>query len=103
MTISRMTVRTRLAVGLTLSTVMITLLVGVVTAALAFWRADDPAATTKAGAANVVGVTVLVVAEDGADTAAADARRVRARVDAGRGSEWPSCPAWPWPGSCRRA
>lgn len=75
MSLSRIGVRTRLAVGLTLSTVMITLLVGVVTAALAFWRADDPDTNARAGAAQVEGVTVVVVADDGADSAAADARR----------------------------
>ncbi len=74
MALTRMKVRTRLAVGLTLSTVMITLLVGVVTAALAFWRADDPAANARAGAAQVDGVTVLVVTDDGAASAATDAR-----------------------------
>jgi signal transduction histidine kinase len=75
MSVSRNKVRTRLAVGLTLSTVAITLLVGVVTAALAFWRADDPGASTKAGAARVDGVTVVVVADRTDDGAASDARR----------------------------
>jgi signal transduction histidine kinase len=74
MRFSRLNVRMRLAVGLTLSTLTITLLVGVVTATLAFWRADDPNAIARAGATQVDGVTVVVVADDGATAAAADAR-----------------------------
>ena len=81
---SRTQVRTRLAVGITLSTVVITLLVGVVTAALALWRADDPNATAKVGAAQVNGETVLVVAEtqapEGLLQRAWDARRTGATV-----------------------
>jgi signal transduction histidine kinase len=76
MTMSRTHVRTRLAVGITLTTVVITLLVGVATAALAFWRADDPSATAKVGAAQVNGETVLVVADSaGSATANADDAR----------------------------
>lgn len=77
MPLSRTRVRTRLAVGITLSTVVITLLVGVATAALAFWRADHPNATAKVGAAQVNGETVLVVADStgNASTTADDARR----------------------------
>lgn len=76
-TLSRARVRTRLAVGITLSTVVITLLVGVATAALAFWRADDPSATAKVGAAQVNGETVLVVADSSGNATASadDARR----------------------------
>ncbi len=76
MQLSRSQVRTRLAVGITLSTIVITLLVGLVTSLLASWRADDPAATAKVGAAQVNGDTVLVVADSSdAEVAAADARR----------------------------
>jgi signal transduction histidine kinase len=71
---SRNRVRTRLAVGLTLSTVAITLLVGVVTASLAVWRADDPHAEPKAAVARVNGTTVLVVADATDPHAAGDAR-----------------------------
>lgn len=74
---TRTQVRTRLAVGITLSTVAITLLLVVATAALASWRADDPDTTAKVGAAQVNGETVLVVADSsgsGADVAAASRR-----------------------------
>jgi signal transduction histidine kinase len=70
----RNTVRTRLAVGITLSTVVITLLVGAATAALASWRPDDPADTAQVGAAQVNGMPVLVVTDRPDDQAADDAR-----------------------------
>ena len=70
----RNTVRTRLAVGITLSTVTIMLLVGAATAALASWRADDPKAIAQVGAAQVNGVPVLVVTDRPDDHAADDAR-----------------------------
>jgi signal transduction histidine kinase len=70
-----MSVRNRLAVVLTLSTLVIVALVGLVAAALSIWRADDPVPTTQAGAARVAdGITVVVVAEQGTQDAAAQAR-----------------------------
>jgi signal transduction histidine kinase len=66
----------RLAVALTLSTVLIVGLVAIVTAALATWRADDPAAVTQTGVARVGNdVAVIIVAADPAADAAAQARR----------------------------
>jgi|GEM_PF-1754051 len=66
--------RTRLAVGVTLSTLAIVLLVGAATAALAEWRAADPVPDTQIGAAQVNGVPVLVVTEAAGDDVAGDAR-----------------------------
>lgn len=75
MAVTRSSVRARLAIGLTLSTVTIVLLVGVVTAGLAWWRADDPNNQTRSGVAQIEGLPVLVLADDGAQQAAADARQ----------------------------
>jgi len=69
-------VRTRMAVVLTLSTLVIVGLVGIFATALSTWRADDPNPTAQAGAARVGdGITVVVVAEEGTQDAAAQARR----------------------------
>ena len=69
-------VRRRLAFALTLTTLVIVALVGIVAAALSLWRADDPTPRTQAGAARVNGgITVVVVAEEGTQDAAAQARR----------------------------
>ncbi|MCU0261699.1 MAG: HAMP domain-containing histidine kinase, partial [Ilumatobacteraceae bacterium] len=69
-----MSVRTRLAIGVTLSTLAVAALVGIVATGLASWRAVDPSDETRAGATIVdEGVAIFVVAEDSAD-AAADAR-----------------------------
>ena len=73
-TVGRKHLRTRLAVGITLSTLAIVLLVGAATAALAEWRADDPVAVAQVGAAQVNGVPVVVVTEAGSDDVAGDAR-----------------------------
>jgi len=68
-------VRNRLAMVLTLTTLAIVTLVGLVAVALSIWRADDPVPTTQAGAARVAdGITVVVVAEEGTQDAAAQAR-----------------------------
>lgn len=70
-----MSVRTRLAVGLTLSTLAIAATVGIVATALATWRADDPDPESRAGAARVGDdVAVVVVAEEDPGAAAAEAR-----------------------------
>ena len=72
----RMNVRKRLAVALTLTTLVIVALVGLAATALSIWRADDPTPRAQAGAARVAGeITVVVVTEEGADDAAAQARR----------------------------
>lgn len=69
-------VRTRLAVALTLSTVLIVGLVALLTAALATWRADDPSPVTQTGVARIGNdVAVFIVADAPSDDAAAQARR----------------------------
>jgi len=71
---SRRRVRTRLAVGLTVSTLLVAAVVAVAATALAAWRASDSAAT-QAGAARVgEEVTVVIVTDEGAAAAAAGAR-----------------------------
>jgi signal transduction histidine kinase len=71
-----MSLRARLAVGLTLTTLAIAALVAVAATLLASWRADDPEPQAEAGAARVGDdVTVVVVAERNAADAAAQARR----------------------------
>ena len=71
-----MSVRSRLAIGLTLSAFVVAVLVGVAATLLAVWRADDPESEARAGAARLGdGVAVVVVAEDEAGDAAAEARR----------------------------
>ncbi len=73
---SRARLRARLAVGLSVSALAVAALVAIGAAALASWRSVDPQPTTQAGAARVGDrVTVVVVAEDGADEAAGLARR----------------------------
>jgi signal transduction histidine kinase len=68
-------VRSRLAIGLTLSTLAVAALVGIAATLLALWRADDPAGESRAGAARVGEDVVVVLAEDQAGDAAAEARR----------------------------
>lgn len=71
-----MSLRARLAVGLTLATLGVAALVAIGATLLAAWRADDPEPTTQAGAARVgEDVTVVVVAGGDAAVAAAQARR----------------------------
>lgn len=71
-----MSVRSRLAIGLTLSTLAVAALVGIAATLLAVWRADDPEGGSRAGAARVgEEVAVVVVAGDEAGDAAADARQ----------------------------
>ncbi|MEN9646967.1 MAG: hypothetical protein RL238_3636 [Actinomycetota bacterium] len=67
--------RTRLAVGIALSTIVVVLVAGGVTAALTEWRADDSVAEPQIGAAQVNGVPVVVVTEAGDHHGAGDARR----------------------------
>ena len=50
---TRNRVRTRIAIGLTLSTLAVVATVGIVGSFLAVWRSDDPAVETRAGAARV--------------------------------------------------
>lgn len=70
-----MSVRTRLAVGLTLSTLAVVALVAIAAVGLSLWRADDPDAEAQAGAVRLAdGVAVVVIADDAEDAAAA-ARR----------------------------
>jgi signal transduction histidine kinase len=64
------------AIGLTLSTLAVAALVGIAATLLAVWRADDPQDQARAGAARVgEDVAVVVVAEDEAGDAAAEARK----------------------------
>ena len=71
-----MSVRSRLAVGLTVSAFVVAALVGVAATLLTVWRADDPESDARAGAARIGdGVAVVVVADDEAGDAAAEARR----------------------------
>ena len=73
---SRNRVRTRLAIGLTVSTLAVVALVGIGATCLAVWRSDDPATQARAGAARVgEDVAVVVIAEDAGADAASDARR----------------------------
>lgn len=68
-------VRARLAVGLTISTLLAAAVVAVAATALAGWQARDTAAGTQAGAARVgEDVTVVIVTDEGGSTAAAQAR-----------------------------
>lgn len=72
---TRRRVRTRLAVGMTVSAFLVAALVGIGAAALATWRSDDPQSDTRAGAARLGDdVALVVVAEDGSADAAAQAR-----------------------------
>jgi signal transduction histidine kinase len=67
----RARVRARLAVGLTVSALVVAALVGIGASALASWRSDEPEVRTQAGAARVgEGVALVVVAEDDGDAAA---------------------------------
>ena len=68
-------VRARLAIGLTISTLLAAALVAVAATALAGWQADDRRDGTQAGAARVGDdVTVVIVNDEGAQ-AASEARR----------------------------
>lgn len=67
-------VRARLAVGLTISALLVAAVVAVAATALTAWRAGDSGAT-QAGAARVGDeVTVVIVTDEGAAAAAAGAR-----------------------------
>lgn len=69
-------VRGRLAIGLTLSTLLAAMVVAVAATAVAGWRADETTDGPQAGAARVGDdVTVVIVTDEGADDAAAQARR----------------------------
>jgi len=68
-------VRARLAVGLTVSTLLVAAAIGVGATLIAGWQAKDTADGAQAGAARVGdNVTVVIVAEDGAAAAASQAR-----------------------------
>ena len=70
-----MNARTRLFVGLTVSTLLIVGLASLATAALSTWRADDPPPTMGVGAARVDrDVALVVVAQQGSRDVAAEAR-----------------------------
>lgn len=63
-------VRARLAIGLTISTLLAAALVAVVATVLAGWQADDRGDGTQAGAARVGDeVTVVIVTDEGAQAA----------------------------------
>jgi signal transduction histidine kinase len=69
-------VRSRLTVALTLSTLAVAAIVGIAATLLTVWRADDPDGGSRAGAARIgEDVAVVVVAEEQAGEAAADARQ----------------------------
>lgn len=72
---SRARLRARVAVGLTVSALVVAALVGILASALASWRSDDPAVRTQAGAARVGDDIALVVVAEQSDDAAAQARR----------------------------
>jgi signal transduction histidine kinase len=73
---NRSRLRTRLAVGLSACALGVAALVAVASALLAAWRSDDPANVARAGAARVGSdLAVVIVTGEGADSAAADARR----------------------------
>jgi len=68
-------VRTRLAVGLTVSTLLVAAVVAVAATGLSAWQSQDDAPGTQAGAARVgEDVTVVIVTDDNANAAAAQAR-----------------------------
>ena len=68
-------VRTRLAVGLTVSTLLVAAVVAVAATGLSAWQSNDDASGTQAGAARVgEDVTVVIVTDDNANAAAAQAR-----------------------------
>ncbi len=71
----RSRVRARIAVGLTVSTLLVAALVAVAATALAAWQPSEGVAGTQAGAARVgEEVTVVIVTDEGADAAAARTR-----------------------------
>ena len=68
-------VRTRLAVGLTVSTLLVAAVVAVAATGLSAWQSNDDAPGTQAGAARVGDdVAVVIVTDDNANAAAAQAR-----------------------------
>ena len=68
-------VRARLAVGLTVSTLLVAAAIAVGATLIAAWQADDADDGTQAGAARVAdNVAVVIVADEGAEAAAAQAR-----------------------------
>jgi len=67
--------RTRLAVGLTVSTLLVAAIVAVAATGLSAWQSTDDAPGTQAGAARVGDdVAVVIVTDDNANVAAAQAR-----------------------------
>jgi signal transduction histidine kinase len=68
-------VRTRLAVGLTISTILVAAVVAVAATGLSAWQANDDATGTQSGAARVGDdVAVIIVTDDNASAAASQAR-----------------------------
>lgn len=68
-------VRNRLAIGLTVSTLLVAAAIAVAATLIAGWQAESPDNGTQAGAARVGdNVAVVIVADEGATEAAAQAR-----------------------------
>ena len=71
----RRRLRSRLAVGLTISTLLVAATIAIGATVLAGWQSSNPDDGTRAGAARVgEDVTVVIVADEGAAEAAAQAR-----------------------------
>jgi signal transduction histidine kinase len=68
---SRRRLRTRIAVGLTASTLLVAAAVAIAATALAAWQPSEPATPAQAGAARVGDeVTVVIVTDEGSEAAA---------------------------------
>lgn len=71
----RSRIRTRLAVGLTVSTLLVAAIVAVAATGLSAWQASDDEPGTQSGAARVGDdVAVIIVTDDNANAAASQAR-----------------------------
>jgi signal transduction histidine kinase len=72
---NRRRLRSRLAIGLTISTLLVAATIAIAATALAGWQSGTTDDATRAGAARVgEDVTVVIVADEGASEAAAQAR-----------------------------